>query len=70
MDERWYVETQSDFVSARRELIMLCMAMAVVPDAVAKDAADKEGLEVPPPFQPLTLELDSGDEGYFVDGYR
>lgn len=70
MDERWYVETQSDFVSARRELIMLCMAMAVVPDAVAKDVADKEGLEVPPPFQPLTLELDSGDEGYFVDGYR
>lgn len=77
MDERWYVETQTDAVSARRELIMLAMAMALVPDtmaaAAAQAAADRGLIAIMVPssqFRPFTLDLDLGDDGYFMDGYR
>lgn len=72
MDERWYVEAQSDFLAAGYELIMLCMAM----DTVRRDSmaaavdADREliAIKVLRPFRPIMLELDSGDEEFFMDG--
>lgn len=75
MDERWYIEARTDAVSAGNELIMLAMAMALVPDTIAASAvasADRGliAIMVPSQFRPLTLDLDLGDDGYFMDGYR